>query len=179
MSLAVSVLSFYYSNLVARHNLSATVEYKTWAYRDISKIVKDGSSKFQVTVTIRNDGNRTEAVLRLAIYSVGSSSGPSAFVLKPGDVQVFNIEEDMNILRANLAAAAAMAKQSGKDPGDWTEFGIISRVVMPNGSIAEKLSPLGSVRDGAADTNESPHADVKTNSNIGTNIRLLSKTIWL
>ena len=177
ISLLVSFSSFYYANLVIRHNLSATADYSL-SDRNVGKTVKDFSSKFQVRVILRNNGNRSEAILRLAIYSVSSSPGPSAFILKPGDLQVFDLEEDMNLFKANLAAAAEMAERCGKDSGDWTEFGIISRVIMADGSISERLSPLGSVRAGASDTDRSAYLDVRTNLNMGKNIRLLLQTIW-
>jgi hypothetical protein len=84
-ALMISFATFYYGFLRVSHDLYAITDlgYPLGTHYD------DKSTSFQFKVIIVNKGNRSESILRLGIYSMGTSPGPVPFVIKPGDIQIF------------------------------------------------------------------------------------------
>jgi hypothetical protein len=105
---------------------------------------------------------------------MGTSPGPAPFVIKPGDVQIFDLSEDMGTLRHNLSALQTM---SNLPPNAWTDFGLATRVVMPGGSISEKFSPMGKVRNGPEEEGSSSYVEVQLGET-GVHVPLISKLGW-
>lgn len=143
LAFILSLANFYFINVRISHHLYAVVSYPFYIPPERDRTIKDYSSHLEFNIILVNGGNRTDAVLRVAIsYRLGrlgnlTSPGPAKFVLKPGDIEMIRLADDMNLLMQNLENVKP----------DWADLGILVRAIMKDGTVSSKEFPLGRIRN--------------------------------